>query len=472
MSTICDDLRAAILQAAMQGKLTKQPPEDGDAKDLLKQIETENGKLLANKRELPFEIPKNWQIVSLKDIALVIYGFPFNSQLFNKDGKGMPLVRIRDILPAESKTYTTEKAQDAYIVGEGDMLVGMDGNFNVNFWHSEDAYLNQRCCKITTGAHYNQRLLYWFLPYFLNDIFENVSYTTVKHLSDKHLTRMVVPLPPLAEQERIVEKIDELMARVADLEKSADALASLKFHYPDEMRASLLQAAMQGKLTKQLPEDGNAKDLIEEIKAEKEKLIAEGKIKKQKALAPISNNETPFSIPENWQWVRLPDISESLLGKTLNKSTDSGVEKPYLCSINIYWDGVDLNKVKTAKFSQSDIEQYKLSKKDLLVCEGGDVGRSAIWNLDSEMYYQNALHRIRFYGEINVEYMHKLLDCYKRIGLIDNYSKGVTIKHLVQSALNQIPIPLPPLAEQKRIVERLDALMQNINVVGDLIASE
>ena len=229
---------------------------------------------------------------------------------------------------------------------------------------------------------------------------------------------------------------------------------------------------MQGKLTKQLPEDGNAEDLLKEIKAEKEKLIAEGKIKRQKPLAPITNEEIPFNIPENWKWVRLPDISESLLGKTLNKSTDNGIEKPYLCSINIYWDGVNLNKVKTAKFSQNDIEQYRLSKNDLLICEGGDVGRSAIWNLDSEMYYQNALHRIRFYGGINVEYIHKLLDCYKHTGLIDDYSKGVTIKHLVQSALNQIPIPLPSLAEQKRIVERLNSLIQNINVVGDLIASE
>ena len=123
----------------------------------------------------------------------------------------------------------------------------------------------------------------------------------------------------------------------------------------EQLRQAVLQAAIQGKLTEQLPEDGDARDLLAEIQAEKAKLIAEKKIKKEKPLELISEDETPFDIPENWKWTRLPEIATSCLGKTLNKNTDVGEDKAYLCSINVYWTGIDLNNVKHAKFSTNDI---------------------------------------------------------------------------------------------------------------------
>ena len=445
MSTICDDLRAAILQAAMQGKLTKQLPEDGNAKDLLKQIETENGKLLANTRELPFEIPDNWQIVSLKDIAVVMYGFPFNSQLFNKDGKGLPLIRIRDILPAESKTYTTEKAQDAYIVRKGDMLVGMDGNFNVNFWGSEDAYLNQRCCKITTNTYYNQRLLYWFLPYFLNDIFENVSYTTVKHLSDKHLTKMVVPLPPPAEQERIVEKVDELMARVADLEQSADALASLKKAFPDDIKASLLQAAMQGKLTKREPNDDNAEELYEKI------------IKERSAFRPnkfIDKDCDEAIIPEEWSSLKTGEVFELIAGEKVA----NGEDLPLLDAK--YFRGKQFSKTNKGNLA---------NKNDVLILVDGENSGETF--LCTEPGYMGSTFKSLFIPScINRDFALYFLEMNRKT-LRDN-KRGAAIPHLDKKLFFNFIFPIPSLAEQKRIVERLNTLMQNINVVVDLIASE
>ena len=230
-----------------------------------------------------------------------------------------------------------------------------------------------------------------------------------------------------------------------------------------ELRQAVLQAAIQGKLTKQLPEDGNARDLLKQIKNEKERLIKEKKIKKEKALESITEDEIPFDIPDNWNWCRLPDIAISELGKTLNGSKDVGLNKPYLCSINVYWNGIDLQKVKTAKFSEQDIKKYLLCKGDLLICEGGDVGRTAIWEFDDEMYYQNALHRVRFYCGVSAYYFRYLMIYYKSIGLLDDVSKGMTIKHLVQGSLYKLPIPLPPLAEQKRIVARVEELMVKID---------
>ena len=131
------------------------------------------------------------------------------------------VVRIRDVQPAYSSTYTTENVPKEYILEKGDMLIGMDGNFNVNFWNTEGAILNQRVCKITTKQHfYSQKFLFYTIPFFLNKIEKDVSFSTVKHLSDKHLTEMQVPLPSLKEQSRIVSKIEELFSTLDQMEQN------------------------------------------------------------------------------------------------------------------------------------------------------------------------------------------------------------------------------------------------------------
>ena len=170
-------------------------------------------------------------------------------------------------------------------------------------------------------------------------------------------------------------------------------------------------------------------------------------------------DEVPFDIPDSWEWVTLQTIATSSLGKTLDKAKNKGDLKPYLCSINVYWDGIDLTTVKEARLEENELPKYLLRPGDLLICEGGDVGRSAVWESTQEMYYQNALHRVRFYGGINPHYFQLLLECYKGNQILDAYSKGMTIKHLVQTALNTIVFPLPPLSEQTRIVDAVNRLL-------------
>ena len=171
------------------------------------------------------------------------------------------------------------------------------------------------------------------------------------------------------------------------------------------------------------------------------------------------SDEIPFDIPDSWEWVTLKSIAISSLGKTLDKAKNKGELKPYLCSINVYWDGIDLTTVKEARLEEGELPKYLLKPGDLLICEGGDVGRSAVWESTQEMYYQNALHRVRFYGGINPYFFQLLLECYKGNLILDTYSKGMTIKHLVQTALNAIIFPLPPLAEQNRIVDAINRLL-------------
>ena len=153
------------------------------------------------------------------------------------------------------------------------------------------------------------------------------------------------------------------------------------------------------------------------------------------------------------------EIGVSELGKTLNSNKDTGELTPYLCSINIHWTCINLEEVKKTRFTKEEQRKYILLKNDLLVCEGGDIGRCFVWNFPIPMYYQNALHRIRFYNEINPFFFKFAIEYYKNIHILDKYSKGVTIKHLTKTALHSICFPLPPLAEQKRIVEKIEELL-------------
>lgn len=247
-----------------------------------------------------------------------------------------------------------------------------------------------------------------------------------------------------------------------------------------QLRQKILDLAIRGQLVPQDSSDEPASVLLEKIRAEKQTLIEQKKIKKDKKSSYITcdlspyqkysehfadgsskdiTDEIPFEIPENWAWCRLGEIGVSELGKTLNSNKDTGELTPYLCSINIHWTCINLEEVKKTRFTKEEQRKYILLKNDLLVCEGGDIGRCFIWDLPIPMYYQNALHRIRFYNEINPFFFKFAIEYYKNIHILDKYSKGVTIKHLTKTALHSICFPLPPLLEQRRIVEKIEELL-------------
>lgn len=224
------------------------------------------------------------------------------------------------------------------------------------------------------------------------------------------------------------------------------------------IRKKILDLALRGKLTEQLPEDGTAEELFQQIQQKKH----------SKPIKEKSKSEKPFEIPENWKWVHLNEIADTSLGKTLDKSKNTGDLCPYLCSINVQWDGIILDTVKEARFTEEEKTKYELAPGDLLICEGGDVGRTAIWNQNTVMYYQNALHRVRFYCNIDPWFYRDLFEYYKAVGLLDWFSTGMTIKHLVQSSLYSLWLPLPPLSEQKRIVDKVDSMIAILNTIDAL----
>jgi len=184
-------------------------------------------------------------------------------------------------------------------------------------------------------------------------------------------------------------------------------------------------------------------------------LIKEGKIKKSKKTVSSDTPHYPYLLPNGWEWCRLNEIAESSLGKTLDKSRNTGKVYPYLCAINVKWNDFDLSVVKTIKLEDNEKERYQVLKGDLLICEGGDVGRSAIWDSNEPIYYQNALHRVRFFDNIVADFYLYLIWCYKNYNWIDDICNGVTIKHFTQDKINALYFPLPPVAEQQRIVAEI-----------------
>lgn len=166
----------------------------------------------------------------------------------------------------------------------------------------------------------------------------------------------------------------------------------------------------------------------------------------------------------SWNIRRLGDICTSELGKTRDEKRNKGTFRPYLCAINVQWDRFNLSELKEMRFEDDEYDRYTIQKGDLVICEGGDIGRAAIWDKEEPIHYQNALHRVRFSEGVNARFVLYYLYFLKQTGILDGrYGKGVTIKHLVKSSLVSIPVPVPPIDEQQRIVDELDLLTGIIN---------
>ena len=251
-----------------------------------------------------------------------------------------------------------------------------------------------------------------------------------------------------------------------------------------QLKNSILQMAVQGKLVPQDPNDEPASVLLERIRAEKERLIKEKKIKREKNPSVIFKgadntpyekigdevrslaDEVPFDIPDSWEWVRLGELFQHNTGKALNAANRTGQLKQYITTSNLYWNRFELDNLKEMHFSESEVEKCTVIKGDLLVCEGGDIGRAAIWSYDYPMCIQNHIHRLRAYVPVCTRFFYYLFDLYKHAGWIGG--KGIGIQGLSSNAIHSLLFPLPPLAEQYRIVDAIDTLQPYTDAYADV----
>ncbi len=475
------ELKNSILKLAIQGKLVEQRPEEGTAEELLKQIQAEKqalikaGKIKKEKPlpeitedEKPFDIPDSWKWVQVGSVAILN---PKNDIDDSDDAGFIPMSCVADGY-RNQHTFEVKKWGEIkkgfthfadYDIGIAKITPCFQNRKSVIFHNLPNGYgagTTELSIVRVLGDTMCREYLLWFFKtdYFISNGVKSFTGTAGQQRIHKdYLANCVFPLPPLAEQMRIVAKIEELLPLIDRYEEAWTKLEAFNKRFPDDMQKSLLQMAIQGKLVEQRPEEGTGEELYTQIQAEKQTLIKSGKIKKDKPLPEITDDEKPFDIPESWKWVYIGDLFQHNTGKALNGSDKSGNPYEYITTSNVYWNRFELEKLKTMLFTDAEIEKCTVQKGDLLVLEGGDCGRAAIWNYDFPMRIQNHIHRLRPYAEVCIEYFYHIFYLYKNAGLING--KGIAIQGLSANALHSLIVPLPPLAEQKRIVAKLEELL-------------
>lgn len=290
--------------------------------------------------------------------------------------------------------------------------------------------------------------------------------TVRQALRFEDLCKIELSIPTFEQQKVLWDKLEKVD------EKGLLILNELtnQFDLIKQLRQAFLREAFLGKLTekwrKENPNIESAKELLKRIKAEKEQLVKEGKIKKEKPLPPIKEDEIPFEIPDSWVWCRLGEMSNSRLGKMLDGVKNKGNELPYLRNLNVQWHNFNLDDVLLMKFEQSEIEEYSVKKGDLLICEGGEPGRAAIWELENEgIKFQKALHRVRFLCNVNPYFYLYLIEFYCKSRLIEDFFTGSGIQHLTGKSLKYMPVPIVPKGEQVQIVQILKGILNNCNML-------
>ena len=469
---IASDLRQSVLQAAMQGKLTTQKAEDGDAKDLLLAIRAEKEKLVQEKKikkgkplapitdeEIPFDIPDNWVWCRLEDLSYFIgdgiHGTPQYSPsgtFFFINGNNLNQGKIQ-IKNTTKKVSDDEASKYAVNLNENTLLVSINGTLgNYAFYQEEKILLGKSACYITLHPDVFKYYLALLIQtsYFQQYALGVATGSTIKNVSLKAMRYFTVPLPPLPEQQRIVARVEVLMKEIDKLEQTEKELEAIKAAFPADMKASLLQAAMQGKLTEQKAEDGDARGLLLAIREEKEKLVKEKKIKKEKPLTPITDEEIPFDIPENWVWCRLGDCIKLLSGQDLtpDKYNASGKGTIYITGAS----NIENGRITVNRWTE--FPRAIAHKGELLITCKGTIGEMCFLNIDKV----HIARQIMSIKEIlvDIKYVHIFLLSY--VNTLKGNAKSMIPGIDRKNVLNAL-FPLPPLSEQQRIVEKLDQLL-------------
>jgi len=288
-----------------------------------------------------------------------------------------------------------------------------------------------------------------------------------KYLDEKAFLNFEIWLPSLKEQNDFLGKYREYKKYFDILFKELNQQQA----YLQLLRQSIVQEAIQGKLLNRDKSDEPAEVLLKRIKAEKQKLIKEGKLKKEKDLSPITEGEIPFQLPKDWVWCRLGEIIDLKSGVTLGKTyKEELIEVPYLRVANVQRGSIDITHVKTLKVPQYEIDKYRLKKGDLCMIEGGDwdkVGRCSIWIHDIDpCIHQNHIFRLRFYGNISNEWSEMYLNSSIARRYFESFSKQTTnLASINKTQLTSLLFPLPPFSDQHRVVERVRQLQQKLKAL-------
>ncbi|WP_308659905.1 restriction endonuclease subunit S [uncultured Alistipes sp.] len=400
---------------------------------------------------MPFEVPDNWAWTTLGNIGTWQAGGTPSRSNKSYYGGNIPWLKTGDLndgLITNIPEKITEDAvanSSAKINPTGSILIAMYGaTIGKLGILTFPATTNQACCACLEYFAITQKYLFYFLLSHRDMFIAKGGGGAQPNISKEIIVNTAIPLPPLAEQERTVTEIERWFTLIDQLEQGKSDLQTVI----KQAKSRVLYLAIHGKLVPQNPNDKPAIELLKRINPD---------------FTPCYNGHYPVG----WIDVILGDIFYHNTGKALNSSNKEGVLRNYLTTSNVYWNQFDLSLVKQMPFRDNELEKYTVQKGDLLVCEGGDIGRSAIWNFDYNICIQNHIHRLRPKGDLNVSFYYYVLRFLKehyRIG-----GKGIGLLGLSSNELHKIGIPLPPRKEQDRIVLKIEELFSVLDNIQNAL---
>lgn len=473
------DLKNSILQLAMQGKLVPQDPNDEPASELIKKIKADKVRLIKEGKnrkekpllplsieEIPYDIPVNWEWGRFGNIVNLLSGQDMTPSEYNSNSYGIPYITGASNINGQDIIINrwTEKAKA--VAHKGDLLLTCKGTVGkIAILEEENAHIARQLMAITP-----LRVDAIFIKFFIENQIPHLksnAKSLIPGIERNNVLSLCIPIPPLEEQKRIVAKIEELLPFIERYDESEKRLLELNKKFPDELRKSILQQAVQGKLTEQDPHDEPASELLKRIKAEKARLVKEGKIKKEKPLPLIYDEEIPFDIPEGWEWVRFNDIVHFINGDRSNKYPK---DSDLVASGIPFWGAVDmingglkytegLRFISTEKFKE--LRSGKLIDGDFVCLLRGAVGKWAEFSatetystgfINAQMIIMRLIDlQLSPYFRVFLQSVSFELQKQQRV-------TGSAIAQMSAANLQQFIIPIPPLAEQKRIVAKVEEL--------------
>lgn len=482
------ELKSSILQLAIQGRLVEQRPEEGTGEELYQQIQAEKKRLIQEGKikkekplpeiaedEVPFEIPESWKWVR---VAQVVTLNPKNDLDDHLDTAFIPMPCVSDGF-RNSHTFEVKKwgeiKKGFTHFADGDIGVAkitpcFQNRKSVVFQGLPNGYgagtTELSIVRVINTTILREYLLWFFKSeYFIvNGVKSFTGTAGQQRIHKDYLATCLFPLPPLAEQKRIVAKIEELLPYLDRYEKAWNRLEEFNRRFPADMQKSILQMAIQGKLVEQRPEEGTGEELYRQIQAEKQALIKAGKIKKEKPLPEIAEDEVPFEIPEGWKWVRLGQAIDMLSGFAF-KSSDFKETGHYrlLRGINLGVATTRWDDTVYVDEMPKKLEPYRIQKGDVLIGLDrpwiSDGIRVTIYNDEEQTYVVQRVLRVRETCAIIKEYIALLLRSNLFKSAVEGQTTGISVPHISPGQVGNVVIPLPPIAEQKRIVTRLEEIL-------------
>ena len=464
-------LRQKILDLAIHGKLVPQDPNDEPASVLLERIRAEKERLIAEGKikrskksatsdtshyeNVPFEVPDGWSWVKMEDYVFGVTDGDHQPPPQAK--KGVPFLVISDVNTGNIKFEKSRFVEESYFcslpdnrkASKGDLLFTVTGSYGIVIpVETERDFCFQRHIGLIKVIVDSSWLKYVLMSKYVQSYCDEVATGTAqKTVGLATLRDLLIPIPPLSEQQRIISVIEQYMSSVDDVKTSTSILKDCI----EKVKSKILDLAIHGKLVSQDTNDEPASELLKRINP--------------KAVASCDNPHYE-NVPSNWVCTTMGSIFQHNTGKALNKSVSvEGTLQPYLTTSNVYWNTFDLSVVKEMRFKESEIKKCTVRKGDLLVCEGGDIGRSAIWNKDYSICIQNHLHRLRPKGDI-VPLLYLYFIMYLK--LTNNLEgKGIGLQGFSSGLLDKLEVPLPPYNEQIRIVKKIQEAFNTLDFIAE-----